>query len=201
MPSTKVFRSLGLFLAEDFLAATECLEYCAAIARSPFELGEVRTQGSVEQVDVARRAVQIAAVPPALKSQLKVRLCEIQRRLEEHFGVALQDCENPQLLTYGAGNFHVPHTDGTDDPAAPEYMKRRRVSVVVFLNAASANADSSGYKGGALTFYGLIKEPAFASCGLPLDARSGMLVAFPSSVVHEVGVTRGQRHTIATWFA
>jgi len=73
--------------------------------------------------------------------------------------------------------------------------------VVVFLNATAAEDGGSGYEGGALTFYGLIKEPAFVSCGLPLDARSGMLVAFASNVVHDRSVTRGQRHRVATWFA
>jgi len=98
MPSTRVFRSLGLFVAEDFLAEAECLEYRTAIAGSVFEPGAIRTRGTVEEVDVGRRAVQIAAVPRTIRSRMKARSCEIGCRLETHFGVALQDCEHPQFL-------------------------------------------------------------------------------------------------------
>ena len=201
MPSVGVFRSLGLFVADDFCTEHDCREYQDAIERGTVEYAAIRTRDSVDEVNENRRKVHIAEVSTALKSRLKAQLRDVKPSIEAHFHIPLADCESPQFLTYGPGHFYVPHTDSTDDAAAPAEIKQRKISVVVFLNASTTTPDSQGYDGGALVFYGLIRMAAFAACGLPLEARAGMLVAFPSNVVHEVRpVTRGRRLTIATWF-
>jgi len=106
-----------------------------------------------------------------------------------------------QFLQYLPGDFYCAHRDGTFAPDAPDYFRRRRVSVVIFLNGPSDEPRPNCYGGGRLTFYGLIKEPRFELCGLPLDAQPGMLVAFPADVLHEVRpVLHGERQTIVTWF-
>ncbi|HMH50409.1 MAG TPA: 2OG-Fe(II) oxygenase [Candidatus Acidoferrum sp.] len=146
--------------------------------------------------------MQIAAVPSGLKSSLGVKVGGLRPTLETHFGVRLDGCESLQFLTYSPGHFYGPHTDSTDDAEAPALIRRRKVSVVIFVNASCVAGDANGYDGGELVFYGLIKAPRFSACGLPLEAQAGMLIAFPADVVHEVRpVILGHRLTIATWFA
>ncbi len=73
--------------------------------------------------------------------------------------------------------------------------------VVIFLNAMSTEPGPSDYSGGALTFYGLLEDPAWRDFGFALDPMPGLLVAFPSHIVHEVTpVTAGDRYTIVDWF-
>jgi hypothetical protein len=51
------------------------------------------------------------------------------------------------------------------------------------------------------TFYGVVDDPAWRSFGVALAPEPGLLVAFPSHVVHEVTpVTAGDRYTIVDWF-
>jgi predicted 2-oxoglutarate/Fe(II)-dependent dioxygenase YbiX len=72
---------------------------------------------------------------------------------------------------------------------------------VVFLNQESDDSNEDGYSGGSLTFYGLMEGAENSSIGFRLIGEEGLLVAFPSSIVHEVTpVTRGARYTIASWY-
>jgi predicted 2-oxoglutarate/Fe(II)-dependent dioxygenase YbiX len=71
----------------------------------------------------------------------------------------------------------------------------------VFLNGSDAG-EPAGYSGGSLTFYGLMDDGAGGeSVGLPLAGELGLLVAFPSDLLHSVSpVTAGERYTLVTWF-
>jgi predicted 2-oxoglutarate/Fe(II)-dependent dioxygenase YbiX len=111
----------------------------------------------------------------------------------------LEGCETPGFLIYEAGSFFAAHRDtGPDDP--PE-MRRRQISAVVFLNRQFAQPSQHGYTGGTLRFHGLLDGPRWEGCPLPFDGEPGMLVAFPSDVLHEVQlVSAGRRFTLVTWF-
>lgn len=88
----------------------------------------------------------------------------------------------------------------TDDPNAPQVVRDRRLSVVMFLNDPSTEPAPDCYGGGALVFYGLLDE-ANKLAGLPLFGQGGGLVAFLPHVSHAVeAVTHGTRYTIVTWF-
>ena len=103
---------------------------------------------------------------------------------------------------YREGDFFRPHADSSDDPDEPDYVRERRVSAVVFVNEPAETPEAAGYEGGALVFFGLMGEDEAANVGLPLSAESGMLVGFPSELVHGVQpVVRGERYSIATWFS
>ena len=54
----------------------------------------------------------------------------------------------------------------------------------------------------SLTFYGLMDDGVSGeSVGLPLAGETGLLVAFPSHLVHSVSpVTAGERYTLVSWF-
>jgi SM-20-related protein len=201
MAGPNVFRALGLMVVDDFLSESECAAYRLAAGQSAYEKATVRKTRLEEAVDESRRRVQVADVTRSLKSTVRSRLDELKPKLEQYYGVQLPTCESPQFLRYKSGDFYCPHSDGSSDEDAPDYLKQRRVSVVIFLNAASDQPCPGCYGGGQLTFYGLIRAAAFELCGLPLDPQRGLLVAFPSQTVHEVRpVTHGERHTVVTWF-
>jgi PKHD-type hydroxylase len=117
----------------------------------------------------------------------------IRPDLARHFAIPLRSHEGPSLLRYQPGGFYEAHADRADDDGTQLAPVLRRVSVVIFLNA--------DYEGGALTLYGLIDAPAWKTFGFAIEPSPGLLVAFPSHVVHEVTpVTSGDRFTIVDWF-
>ena len=100
---------------------------------------------------------------------------------------------------YRPGGFYRPHRDVWTHADAPENMKRRKISVVIFLNGESASEED--YTGGKLAFFGLLQDPSFQECGLPLTGEAGLLIAFRSDLLHEVTpVMSGTRHTVVSWF-
>ena len=73
--------------------------------------------------------------------------------------------------------------------------------IVIFLNDHDEMPAQNAYSGGALAFYGLIHDPRAAKYCFPLFGKTGLLVAFPSDIVHEVQpIVSGERYTIVTWF-
>src|SRR5262249_34456374 len=110
------------------------------------------------------------------------RLGALQPRLEEHFAVSLTASESPEFLVYNEGGFYAPHTDGTR--SSHSAIRRRRVSVVVFLNSESNQSAQGCYCGGKLTFHGILNEPQWTDCAFSLDPNPGLLVAFRSDLVH-----------------
>ena len=116
------------------------------------------------------------------------RLLSCKSAVEEHFGVSLNECENPQFLRYREGDFFVAHQDGNTGLLRLE-TERRLMSTVVFLNA------QSDYGGGELVFSS-VRWPSFH-----MTAEPGTLVAFRSETTHEVTrVTHGERFSIASWY-
>jgi predicted 2-oxoglutarate/Fe(II)-dependent dioxygenase YbiX len=128
-----------------------------------------------------------------------LRLEELKPELEKRFQITLTGCNEPQFLRYEPGGFFALHPD--TGPGAPAHVAARRVSVVIFLNAPSENPSPGCYGGGALRFYGLLGGPRLGNCAFSLEAERGLLVAFKSTVLHEVlPVTFGERITVAAWF-
>ena len=129
------------------------------------------------------------------------RIGSLRADLAAHFKMPLRGHEGPTFLRYTPGGFYEPHVDraGDDEPEISPSL--RRVSIVIFLNAMSAHPGPSEYAGGALTFYGVVDDPAWRTFGFALEPEPGLLVAFPSHLVHEVTpVAAGDRYTIVDWF-
>jgi predicted 2-oxoglutarate/Fe(II)-dependent dioxygenase YbiX len=132
---------------------------------------------------------------------VSAKLEALRPDLAAHFGADLTGHEGPTILLYQPGGFYEPHVDRSRRDELDIRPVHRRVSVVVFLNAMRVPAGPAEYSGGALTFYGLIDEPAWKSIGFGLEPEAGLLVAFPSDIVHEVTpVIAGDRYTIVDWF-
>jgi predicted 2-oxoglutarate/Fe(II)-dependent dioxygenase YbiX len=200
MPRFSFFTHLGLMVVKDLLEAELCARLRAEMclqSGSPAAVGGAAA-GTVDE-DVRRASC--VEVSSQTKSLIKERMADLRPRLESHFKIALKGFEKPQFLVYRERCFYAPHRDSSDDPEAIEYFKERKVSIVIFLNDESEEPAEDFYSGGQLTFYGLMKDPLWKHCGLPLIGERGLLIAFRSDVMHEVkAVTRGVRYTIATWF-
>ena len=116
--------------------------------------------------------------------------------IEAHFGIALNECEDPQFLRYEEGDFFVPHQDG-NTPMVWDDSRFRRISAVIFLSERSEAPAEGTYGGGALLFYAPWPKQGRIAAG----AKPGSLVTFRAETTHEVTpVTHGVRYTIATWF-
>jgi SM-20-related protein len=200
MPDANVLSRLGVFLLHDFADHDICQRICSEVNQSKTKPAEI-TCDRVDRIDEAVRKTKVAKISDATKELVKRRLSDLQPLLEKHFSLSLTDCEDPQFLTYNVGDFFHPHHDSSSSPEAYEYVRTRKVSVVVFLNPVSEVPSHQSYRGGELVLYGLIADPLWKRYGFTIQGESGLLVAFRSDILHEVTpVTRGKRFTIVSWF-
>jgi len=204
MPNSNFFARLGLFVVEDFFDQSMCdLLRCEMAAGNHTQAKIVAGTTGLEKVNAVVRSTKDVNVSAATAALVESRLRLLKPKLESHFNLTLDDCEKPQFLTYQPGDFFRPHRDGDDDPRKPEYISKRRVSLIVFLNNESGECrpETGTYSGGSLTLYGLINKPQWSKYGFKMSGKAGVLIAFRSEMFHEVtAVTAGERHTIASWF-
>ena len=137
---------------------------------------------------------------PARLTELFEGLSDLIRRFalaEDHFGVALAQCDPPQFLRYVTGDYFVAHQDG-NTPLIHDDSRFRKVSIVIFLSRKTAAPQPESYGGGALVTHGTYAESYRRS---ELGAEPGSLVAFRAETTHEVTpVTHGERYTIVSWY-
>jgi predicted 2-oxoglutarate/Fe(II)-dependent dioxygenase YbiX len=178
------------FVIPEFWDADMCARVRTAMDRGRASCAEIYSDGYCVDED-ARRAFEIDVEGEAVD--------EVQRAIEatttqvaQFFRMPLSGEEGPGFLRYACGGFYRVHRDvapGWDDGFP------RRISVVVFLTTAGA-----GCEGGALRLY-TGSRGAAASAALDIPPRAGMLVAFPSHLLHEVlPVTAGIRDAVVDWF-
>ena len=194
------FTRFGLYAERDFLALDECESLrneMRAASGAPATVAEAEG----DAIDETYRRTKQAAVSSATVARIHEKLRGAAPGIARHFELEPVGLQAPQFLLYRAGDFFRPHQDDSENPEAPEFVRRRSVSAVVFLNGATPR-EPSGYSGGSLTFFGLMDDDASeASVGLPLAGETGLLVAFPSQLVHSVSpVTGGERYTLVSWF-
>jgi predicted 2-oxoglutarate/Fe(II)-dependent dioxygenase YbiX len=188
-----------LFVRRGFFDQSLCAALTDEISSAPSRPSTVAEKAE-DAVDAAYRKTVSAQVSETTRASVEQRFTAVMPVVAEHFNLPLERLQPPQFLLYREGDYFRPHADQEDD--APEYVRERRVSAVVFLNGESDGGESLGsYSGGSLTFFGLMGEPRGDAVGFPLVGEAGLLVAFPSHVVHSVApVTAGERFTIVGWF-
>ena len=183
----------GLFTRAEFLSGNRCAGICLEMRNA--ERAEAEVYGTdAPAVNRAIRTASEVELRAAQAVEIAQRIAALQPDLEDHFRVTLTGCEEPTFLVYAAGGFYRPHRDRSlpADAAAGD-ARARRVSTVLFLN--------DDYTGGALTLYGLVKDPAWRDYGFAVTPAPGLLVAFASDLLHEVTpVIAGERCTVANWF-
>ena len=199
--NTSVTTQLGIYTEEGFLDRETCEGLKAEARAGSHERAKIYEGGADYVLNESRRSAVKVNVKDSAASAVRERLLAKCEEFTLRFGVEVVDCQEPTFLVYKPGDFFEPHRDQTQAPNAPDSIKRRRVSAVVFLSDESAGGVEGEYEGGSLAFYGLLKDPRCRDIGIPVRGRAGMLVAFRSDVFHQVSpVTRGERFTIVSWF-
>jgi predicted 2-oxoglutarate/Fe(II)-dependent dioxygenase YbiX len=201
VPPPDFFRKHGLLLKTGFLEPALCAEYSRRLRAAAATRAEVFGRDLGGAVRPAVRNAWEAELSGSVETDIARRIDALRPELADHFGLTLGASEGPSFLVYRTGGFYRPHHDltpGHEDSSIG--IGARRVSIVIFLNAMSTDPGPGEYAGGLLTFYGLIDDPAWQAYGFALEPAPGLLVAFPSDLVHEVTpVAAGERYTIVDW--
>jgi SM-20-related protein len=193
--------SLGLYVARNFLDERECARLVEEVCAARGGPATVYRPGAASPVDERLRRTTRHMLPPETTERVKRLLLARKDEVGRHFGLALNDCEDPQFLRYREGDFFVAHQDGNTEQLQFDHLRVRRVSVVVFLNRQTDAPAPDAFGGGSLVFYGPHVDHARKELGLPLAAEPGLLVAFRAETTHEVApVTHGQRFSIVCWY-
>lgn len=205
MPKYKFFANLGLYTIPGFVSEQTCEELMEIMAASPSRPGVTIAGAGESKLDETRRSVGDVKVPEAAAAatELKRSMLDLRPDLERHFKMPLEwGGEGPDYLIYKPGDFFKPHVDDYEDSAAPNsIVLRRRVAVLLFLNSHSREHRENCFGGGLLNLYGLLDEPRWRDCAFGLEPEAGLLVAFPSGLVHEVTpITFGERYAVLTAF-
>ena len=201
VPNAAFFQTIGLLAVPGFLDADWRERVRDAMDRGRRAEGTVGSDGPDYVVDPAYRRTKVVDVGDELRAAMKARLMELAPALSAHYKVPLTDCQRPQFLSYGPGDFYKAHRDGSASPTGAALSTSRRISAVIFLNEQSETPGPESFGGGALTFYELFDDPAARNLGIPLDPEPGLLITFGADVLHAVApVTHGERRTIVSWY-
>lgn len=192
---TQIIPEFELLIVKDFFDTNTCERVVDEMRHSPRSAASTYGQGERTVDEGIRRTRRVSPSADTVRDAIR-RLEECRPIVERHFSVELGDCEEPQFLCYRTGDFFVAHQDGNTGLINLESDRTRRISVSIFLNQQSPNAQNERYCGGSLVFSdwrtGTRRE---------LGGEAGMLVAFRSETTHEVTpVTHGERYAIVSWY-
>jgi predicted 2-oxoglutarate/Fe(II)-dependent dioxygenase YbiX len=99
-------------------------------------------------------------------------------------------------VRYPPGAFYGRHRDAARFPDV-HGLHRRAVSVVIFVNSGGGNP-AAEFTGGCLRLYEL--GEGAADDAVDIEPEAGTLVAFPSTLLHEVtAVDAGERYSLVAW--
>lgn len=209
MSSLELLQTLGLYIQPNFLPPELCDRFLAEAQTATIEPALVWTPGVKKNLDLVedetQRKTEQVQLSDSAMADIHHRLLALKPTIEKHFDLDLHEFQKPLFYRYQAGSFFGAHRDSCDRPLAPEFLRQRRVSTIIFLNQRmeepSLEASLPTYCGGSLALYGLIDDPRWQNYGIPVPSQPGMLVAFRSEMLHEVKqVTAGERYTIVSWF-
>ncbi len=204
MANHQFLQQLGIFAIPGFLTPEECAHWRGVAQTIGGHAAKVYRDEGAQVDEEHRRNLEVVVKDDPVRAETEQRILALRPSLEQHFGVELDEIDTLSCLVYREGDFFRMHADAVeligprrkDEPPA---LARRRVSLVTFLNAPGSEGEP--YEGGNLQLYGLMKGAAAEGFGFPVDAEPGLMVAFPSSMQHEVTpVISGKRYTLVTWF-
>jgi predicted 2-oxoglutarate/Fe(II)-dependent dioxygenase YbiX len=183
-----------------FLTPDECREIRREIDASVQQQAEIWLGHDFGVVPESRRGT-IATLSENTETFVQDRLWEVVPTFEEIYGCEVSHVSGVTALIYRRGDHFAAHSDGgVDADAAPE-VTRRRVSLVVALNDAAG--EQPDFTGGELRFYPGCRPGAAPTASdeiIVVRSQPGLLVAFPSPMVHQVmPVAGGCRYSLALW--
>jgi predicted 2-oxoglutarate/Fe(II)-dependent dioxygenase YbiX len=200
MPNADFFAALGFLVRRGFLDADTSARLRSAVRAAPSRPATVRTDEGSYDVDRSTRSTDWATIAPELVEVVEGRLRAIVPDVAAQYGVPVTGIQPLQFLVYRPGDFFDRHRDRDEGDDASAFSRARQVAAVIFLNGDGDPA-ATGFRGGALTLYGLFDEPDAHALGFPLEAEEGLLLTFPADTAHEVRpVEAGERYTVVTWF-
>lgn len=186
---------VDLLVIKDFLDARTREELVVELRWAGGGPATVYGQAAAGAVNPRVRRVARIVVSPETRERVMQRLLDGKGKIEEHFGITLSKCEEPQFLRYETGDFSVAHQDG-NTPLIYDQTRFRKVSIVLFLSPQAEEPAPDTYVGGAL----LVHEPyPNSDLHIPVVAEPGTLVAFRAETTHEITpVLHGVRYTIVS---
>jgi SM-20-related protein len=188
---------IDLLEIADFLDAGACARLRDELRAAPGAPATLLGRDTATAVAPQVRRTTRAALPAEMRVWVTGLLIERKQTIEEHFGLALGECEEPQFLRYQPGDFFVAHQDG-NTPLVHDDSRFRKISAVIFLSTQADEPAPETYGGGSFVFHGPYSARPLR---LPMAPAAGTLLVFRAETTHEVTpVTRGERFTIVTWF-
>ncbi len=203
MPTAEFFEQYGLFAVKDFLDHNFCDELCKEISEAPRKQGTFVEQGSNEEIvdENIKKRFEVTRFPEVLNRTIVEKLQNLMPQIADHYDLDLKAIQPPKYSIYETGDYYKMHVDSNLQENAADFLRQRKVSVIVFLNEESSVEKEGSYCGGNLTFHGLIKNEIFGKFGYPLVSEPGMLITFLPDMAHEVTpVTFGSRYAVTTWY-
>ena len=183
-----------------FLSAPEAQALVDEMDASFQERAEVWL-GTEFGVQPESRLGSIATLSPASEELVQDRLWSVMPGLEARYSCVISHVSGVTALVYRRGDHFAAHSDGGVDRDAPPEVARRRISLVVALNDGAS--DEPRFTGGELSFYPSTAPGAAPAAGadvIAIRSEPGLLVAFPSPMVHQVmPVLGGCRYSLALW--
>src|SRR5215208_5545414 len=113
---------LGIQVIRDFLDPETCERMSREVIESSGDRATVTVKLTEDELAERYRSTTIADVSDDTVAELRDRLLEREGDLERTFGLELDGCEKPQFLLYGEGDFIRPHSDGSHDEEAPDWL-------------------------------------------------------------------------------
>jgi len=195
MPPPDFFRGFGVFVEPGFLTDPDLSRVRAAVLGAPGTRGEIsKSTGTI--VDTTIRDVTDVEVPREIASLVEARVRALRQRLEAYIGSRVVPDLSVSFLRYGPTGHYRAHRDRADNKQTEE--ARRLLSVVLFLNDARSEV---GFRGGQLRLYGLMGTGSHEQIGFDMDPEAGTLIAFDSTLMHEVvEISHGVRCAAVCWF-
>jgi predicted 2-oxoglutarate/Fe(II)-dependent dioxygenase YbiX len=185
-----------LLIIPNLLSREACHDVIMRALPSPVTPAEEDTFYAAPPTSPQRQATRMD-VDDTLRHEVIAHFAACRPQLEAHFAMPLTRNERPHFLHYLPGDFFRPHADWVQAPIYEE----RRVSLILFLNDHQPGP-SPAFEGGRLSFFVPHPHEPGKMQGIPIRPQAGLLLAFRSDLVHEVGqITAGERFSVVTWLA
>jgi predicted 2-oxoglutarate/Fe(II)-dependent dioxygenase YbiX len=182
-----------------FLTPDECRAIIGEIDAGIQEQAEIWL-GQEFGVHPESRSGAVATLATATEELVQDRLWGVMAQLEERYRCEVSHVSGVTALIYRRGDHFAAHSDGGVDADAPPEITRRRVSLVVALNDGAG--ETPDFTGGELHFHPSCPPGADSAAHdhVAVRSRQGLLIAFPSPMVHRVTtVVEGCRYSLAMW--
>lgn len=183
-----------------FLTPEECRELRREMDASLHQPAEIWLGHDFGVVPESRLGT-IAVLTDSTAELVQDRLWSVMPQLEAYYGCEVSHISAVTALIYRRGDHFAAHSDGGVDEDAPSEVTRRRVSLVVALNDGAS--EQPEFTGGELRFYHRCPPgtaPAPSEEIIAFRSEPGLLIAFPSPMVHQVmPVDDGCRYSLALW--